>query len=163
MYDLRTTVKIRNVSANNHKKAFELRVGRKLLAFPYAKATPRPTTTDPVRTVVVDTDLACEAVSFELASGKCGTVHVEQVLEYHQHPTYLREELLYTLTLEAQRRLSESTLATREVIRRLRTSASQFYRLVDQTNYRKSVDQMLALLHALDCDVHVVVRTKKSA
>jgi predicted XRE-type DNA-binding protein len=68
--------------------------------------------------------------------------------------------MLYDLTLEAQRRLAASRLAKREVIRRLGTSASQFYRLLDQTNYRKSIDQLLVLLHVLDCDVRVVVRKK---
>ena len=50
----------------------------------------------------------------------------------------------------------------REIVRRLGTSAAQFYRLLDQTNYRKSVDQVLNLLHVLDCDVELVV-TSKSA
>lgn len=156
-------MKIRTVSANNRRKAFELRVGRKLLAFPYAKVTPRPIQADPVCAVCVDEELAREAFVFQLASGKQGTVHVEQVLEYNQHPAFFRELLLYNLTLEAQRRLAESLLSTREVIRRLRTSASQFYRLMDQTDYRKSVDQMMTLLHALDCDVDVTVRRKKTA
>ena len=40
------------------------------------------------------------------------------------------------------------------------TSATQFYRLLDQTNYRKSVDQVLTLLHVLDCDVDVIVSDK---
>ena len=53
-----------------------------------------------------------------------------------------------------------STLSKREIIRRLGTSASQFYRLLDQTNYSKSVGQLLALLHVLDCDVDLVVRKR---
>ena len=48
----------------------------------------------------------------------------------------------------------------RELIRRLGTSATQFYRLLDQTNYRKSVDQLVSLLQILDCDVQLVVRPK---
>jgi len=67
---------------------------------------------------------------------------------------------LYKLTIEAQKRLQASGLSKREVIRRLGTSASQFYRLLDQTNYRKSVDRLLSLLHVLDCDVDLVVRAK---
>ena len=50
----------------------------------------------------------------------------------------------------------------REIIRRLGTSATQFYRLLDQTNYRKSLDQPLSLLQALDCDVDFVVHTKSA-
>ena len=46
----------------------------------------------------------------------------------------------------------------REVIRRLGTSPAQLYRLLDQTNYRKSVDKLLSLLQVLDCDVELIVR-----
>jgi hypothetical protein len=45
-------------------------------------------------------------------------------------------------------------------VRRRETSAAQLYRLLDQTNYRKSVDQVLALLQVLNCDVDLVVLTK---
>jgi hypothetical protein len=34
------------------------------------------------------------------------------------------------------------------------------HRLLDQTNYRKSVDQLLRLLNVLGCDVQLVVRAK---
>jgi hypothetical protein len=78
----------------------------------------------------------------------------------NQDPRYLRELLLYRLTLEAQKRVKESPLSKREIVRRLGTSAAQLYRLLDQTNYRKSVDQVLALLQVLNCDVDLVVRTK---
>jgi hypothetical protein len=57
------------------------------------------------------------------------------------------------LTLEAQKRIAESPLSKREIMRRLGTSAAQLYRLLDQTNYRKSVDQVLALLQVLNCEV----------
>lgn len=103
-----------------------------------------------------------EAFVFALKSGAEGAIHIDQVLEYNQDPGYLRDLLLYRLTLEAQKRVAESSLSKREIIRRLGTSATQFYRLLDQTNYRKSVDQVLNLLHVLDCDVDVVV-TSKSA
>ena len=88
---------------------------------------------------------------------------MDQVLEYNQDPRYLRDVLLYKLTIEAQNRLERSTVSKREIIRRLRTSATQFYRLLDQKNYQKSVDQLLSLLHVLDCDVDLVVRAKKSS
>jgi hypothetical protein len=56
-----------------------------------------------------------------------------------------------------------SPLSKREIIRRLGTSAAQLYRLMDQTNYRKSIDQLLRLLHILDCDVELVVRQKRGS
>jgi len=51
-----------------------------------------------------------------------------------------------------------SGLSKREVIRRLGTSASQFYRLLNPTYYGKSVGQMLALLRVLGKEVDLVVR-----
>jgi len=48
----------------------------------------------------------------------------------------------------------------RAICCRLGTSATQLYHLLDQTNYRKSVDQLLNLLHALDSEVHFVVTDK---
>ncbi len=68
--------------------------------------------------------------------------------------------LLYELTLEAQRRVAESPLSKREIIRRLGSSATQFYRILDQTNYSKSVDQVLFLLGVLECHVEFVVQAK---
>ena len=61
-----------------------------------------------------------------------------------------------------RRKTFEIQASKREIIRRLGTSASKFYRLIDQTNYRKSVDQMLNLLHALDCEVELIVRPKSA-
>ncbi len=123
---------------------------------------PAPTAVDPISRVFVDKELGGEGVTYELASGKTGTVHIEQILEYNQDPNYLRDLLLYKLTLEAQKRVAESPLAKREIVRRLGTSATQLYRLLNQTNYEKSVDQLVSLLQVLDCDVDLVVRTKSA-
>ena len=153
-------MKIRTVGHNNRKKVFEVATSRKKLVFPFSKASPAPTTEDPVKELSVDPEAGREAFTYLLHSGRTGTVHVEQVLEYNQDPTYLRDLLLYRLTLEAQKRVAESPLSKREIVRRLGTSAAQLYRLLDQTNYRKSVDQLLALLQVLNCDVDLVVRTK---
>lgn len=154
-------MKIRAVIANNRKKAFEVGIPRKTLVFPYTKADPQPTPDDKVARVYVDAELARDGFTYVLQSGKEGTVHIEQVLDYNQDPRYLRDLLLYRLTLEAQRRVAASPLSKRELIRRLGTSATQFYRLLDQANYRKSVDQLLVLLQILDCDVDLVVRARK--
>jgi len=155
-------MKIRSVKINNRKKAFEVRTHSKVLTFPFVKADPPPTGIDPVCNVVVDKELGREGFVYTLESGVEGTVHIEQVLEYNQDPGYLRELLLYKLTIEAQKRVKESALSKREIIRRLGTSATQFYRILDQTNYRKSVDQVLNLLHVLECDVDLVVREKNA-
>jgi hypothetical protein len=155
-------MKIQSVTHNNRKKSFQVKASNKTFSLPYSKVEPRPTQDDPIERVEVDRELGREGFTFVLESGKKGTVHGEQVLEYNQDPHYLRDTLLYKLTIEAQKRVEKSPLSKRELIRRLKTSATQFYRLLDQTNYRKSVDQLLSLLHVLDCDVDLLVRTKAS-
>ena len=149
------------MKTNNRRQGFDVRIKNQTLAFPYARAEPSPHRENRVREVFVDAGLGNEAFTYILESGAEGTIHVEQVLEYNEDPTYLRDQLLYELTIEAQNRVEASRLSKREIIRRLGTSASQFYRIIDPTNYKKSVGQLLALLHILDCDVSVVVRSRK--
>ena len=154
-------MKIRRVSANNNRKAFEVRTHRGLFCFPYARLQLKPTTRDPVADVFVDPELGREAFTYRLDSGREGTVHIDHVLEYNEDPATMRNLLLYKLTLEAQKRVDECGLSKRELIRRLGTSASQYYRILDQTNYRKSLDQVVTLLSVLDCECEIKVRRKK--
>jgi hypothetical protein len=156
-------MKIRSVNNNNRKKALEIRTASRTFQFPHSKLEPPPSAQDPIARVYADRELAREAVSYVLKSGRSGTLHIEQALEYNQDPSYLRDALVYKLTIEAQRRLDQTPRSKREIIRRLGTSATQFYRLVDQTNYRKSVDQLLSLLCVLDCDVELVVRSRNDS
>ncbi len=154
-------MKIRSVSANNHRRAFELRTAAGVLSYPYVNADPRPTPDDRIARLYVDDELAREGFTFVLESGREGTVHIEQVLEYNEDPGFLRDAILYRLTIEARTRIAASPLARREMIRRLDTSATQFYRLLDPTDYRKSIDQLVKLLHIVGCDVDLVVRTER--
>ena len=156
-------MKIQSVRCNNRKKAFQVKMSKRLLSFPYSKAEPRPSAKDQIVTVRVDRELAGEGFTYVLESGKEGTVHSEQVLEYNQDPNYLRDAMLYKLTIEVQKRVKASILSKREIIRRLGTSATQLYRLLDQTNYSKSIDHLLSLLHVLDCEVDLQVRVKSSS
>jgi hypothetical protein len=153
-------MKIRKATANTRRKVVEVGVGRRRFVYPFARLQPRPSADDPIVDIRIDREIASEGFTYMLASRREGTVHVEQVLEYNKDPGLLRDRLLYALTLEAQKRLKNTLLSRRELIRRLRTSPAQFYRLLDQTNYRKSIDQMLSLLQALDCDVRLTVRAQ---
>jgi hypothetical protein len=155
-------MKIRSVSNNNRKKSFEITTSSKKLSFPYAKADPEPNGGDPIVSVYVDKELGREGFTYCLDSGAEGTIHIDQVLEYNKDPNYLKELLLYQLTIETQKRVDASPLSKREIIRKLGTSATQFYRLLDQKNKRKSVGQLVSLLQILDCDVDFVVRTRSA-
>jgi len=153
-------MKVRSVRLDNRRQAFAVRTASRRLFLPFATTHPKPAAADPVVRAFVDKEIGAEGFSYVLRSGREGTVHVEQVLEYNKDPDHLRDGLLYALTLEAQKRVAASPLSRRELIRRLDTSATQFYRLLDQTNYRKSLDQLVSLLQILDCDVRLVVRSK---
>jgi len=153
-------VKIRSVKTNNRKHAFEVSTWRDRYTFPYTRCELAPSAKDPVEAVFIDEELGREAFTYQLKSGLEDSVHIEQVLEYNEDPAYMRDLLLYKLTLEAQKHLEESPLSKREIIRRLHTSPAQFYRLLDQTNYRKSLDKLLLLLRVLDCEVDLVVKAK---
>lgn len=158
-------MKIRSVEANNRRKAFEVEVEGGVLIFPYANLRLRPSAENRVAEVAADPELGREAFTYVLEDGAEDSVHLDEVLEYNEDPTYLKDLLLYNLTLEAQKRVAGSALSKREIIRRLGTSASQFYRLLDPTNYTKSVGQLVALLHILDFEVDLVVkpRTRRTA
>jgi predicted XRE-type DNA-binding protein len=155
-------MKIQSVQRNNRKRAFEVKTWRGIFSFPYSKANPAPTPINTVTEIYIDEDLGGEGFRYKLASGSEGSVHIEQVLEYNKDPAYMRDLLLYKLTIEAQKQIEQSNLSKREIIRRLNTSPAQFYRLIDSTNYRKSIDKMLLLLNILDCDVDLSVKERSA-
>ncbi|MGD0231506.1 MAG: helix-turn-helix transcriptional regulator [Syntrophorhabdales bacterium] len=154
-------MKIDKISPNNRKKAFELVVDGRTLLFPFALLRLKPEAHNRIEKVFVDPELGNEAFTYTINDGREDSIHIDEVLEYNRDPNYMRDILLYRLTLEVQKRLKESKLTRREIIRRLGTSASQFYRLLDQTNYEKSIDQVLALLTVLGCQVSVMVEQNK--
>ena len=150
-------MKIRSVKWDNRRKAFSIVLAKGTYWIPFSRLEVQPEAGDRVVRAYVDEELAKECFTYHLESGREGTVHFEHVLEYNRDPDYMREILLYKLTLEAQSRLKANDVSRREVIRRMGTSPAQFYRLLDQTNYRKSVDQMFKLLTVLGCELDVVV------
>lgn len=157
-------MKIRSVTSNNRRNEFTVvtRSGATYV-FPYAEADPRPSSDDRIEEVFIDKDLGNEAISYILESGEEGSVHIEQILEYNEDPKYLAELLIYKLTLEAQEGIEESALSMRQIAKRLKTSVPQLYRLLDPANTRKSMSQLVALLHVLNCDVDLVVKKKAAA
>jgi len=157
-------MKIRSVTVNNRKALVELttRAGD-VYPLPFSRLDPPPTSEDRIREIYVDRELASEAVTYVLESGKEGAVHIEQALDYNGDPAYLAELLVHQLTAEALKRVDASGLSRRELARRLKTSVPQLYRLLDPTSTRKSIGQLVSLLHVLNCDVKLVVKHKRAA
>jgi len=130
---------------------------------PFAVCTPRPTRSNPVREVYVDSELASEGFTYRLASGAEGSVHADHVLHANQDPAYLTNLLLYELTARAREQLERSPMTVRALSHHLHLSPDRVRRLLDTTNYRKSIRQMLSLLQALDCKVEIQIRSRKAA
>jgi hypothetical protein len=157
-------MKIRSVTSNNRRNEFTVvtRSGA-TYTFPYTQADPQPNSEDRLEEVFVDKELGNEAFTYILGSGEEGSIHIEQVLEYNDDPKYLAELLIYKLTLEAQEGIEGSGLSMRQIAKRLKTSVPQLYRLLDPANTRKSMSQLVTLLHVLDRDVDLVVKNKAAA
>lgn len=157
-------MKIRSVNANNRRNEFTI-VTRSgvTYTYPYARSEPRPGTEDRIEEVIVDKDIGNEGFTYVLESGKEGTIHLDQVLEYNEDPKYLADLLTYKLTLEARSGVESSGLSRRQIVKQLKTSLPQLYRLLDPTNTNKSMNQLVALLHILNREVDLVIRKKNAA
>lgn len=154
-------MKIRSVASNNRKKEFEVTTyNGSTFSFPYADADPQPSSDNRIRQVFVDKELGNEAITYTLASGEEGSVHIEQILEYNEDPKYFAELLTYKLSLEAKRTIENSILSRRQIARQLNTSVPQLYRLLDLGNTRKSMNQLVTLLHILKLDVNFIVKKR---
>ena len=105
----------------------------------------------------LDKELTSQAITFKLQDGTVDSVPLDAFLDFNKDPEYLRSIELYNLTLKAEELLEESGISKREITRRMGTSMSQLNRLLDTTNYQKSIDQMMKLLTILGATVSVEV------
>ena len=155
-------MKIRKVKGNNRKRVFVVHSTVGVFEFPYVKTRPTPSAEDPLDHVYVDPELGNEGFTYLLRSGEEGSLHLDHVLEYNEDPTYMGDMELHYLTVRVEKLVEASGMSKREICRRLRTSASQLARLMDPTNYNKSMRQVLALLHLLGYEVKFEVRRKET-
>ncbi len=157
-------MKVRQATVNNRKAQLDLTTrSGKVFPVPYAKLDPKPTSKNRIREAYVDKELGSEAVTYVLESGDEGSVHIDHALEYNQDPSHLAELLTHQLTVQARQRIDQAGLSRRELARRLNTSVPQLYRLLDPANTRKSLRQLVSLLHLLGCDVTLVVKPRRAA
>ncbi len=157
-------MKIRNVEMNNRKNEFTVTTrSGSVYIFPYSKADPCPKPDNRIKKLFVDNEFASEAFTYLLESGEEGSIHIEQIFEYNDDPAYYADLLIYKLSVEAKQRVEKSDLSRRQIARRLSTSVPQLYRLLDPSNSRKSIRQLIALLHVLDCGLNLVVKNRKEA
>lgn len=150
-------MKILRVVANNRKKEIVVETKRGRFIFPFTKLRLRPSAVDPITEIYPDTETGHEAFTYLLRSGKEDTIHVDQVLAYNEDPEYVREELLFRLSMTAQESIRKQRISKRFLARRLNTSPAHIHRLLDQTYYGKTIDQMIRLLAVLGQTVNLQV------
>lgn len=153
-------MKIRLVEFDNRRQSFRVFAGGKVYELPYAAMDPRAGRLKVVK-AFADPELGREAFTYETDAGEVGAVHLDDVLLRHGDPRAQLDHALYELTIEAETALREARMSKRALARRLATSMSQLTRLLDATNRRKSVEQMMALLHVLGRDVRLVVHRRE--
>lgn len=155
-------MKIRGIFINYRKKTLEIETHKGGFSLPFSRLPLRPSSKDKIKTAYVDPELGNRAITYVLASGKEDSVHLDAFLDYNRDPDFLRDLTLHKLTVDALHLVERSGLSKHEIIRRLKTSPSQLYRLLDSANYRKSVDEMLRLLAVLGYRVDMKL-VKKAA
>ncbi|MEX2282119.1 MAG: hypothetical protein WEE89_06525 [Gemmatimonadota bacterium] len=156
-------MKINSVRANNRLKAFEVRAGRRVLRMPFARLPVQPTSDNRITQLYVDPEMGREGFTYVLEDGQSDSLHLDAVLDYNADPGLLSRLFLYELTSEARNAVEASGISRREIARRLDTSLSQLYRLLDTTNDKKSIGQLLSLLSVLDFDVKLEITPRVPA
>lgn len=153
-------MKIKKVEFNNRRKVFTVSTASDVFEFPYSKSSPVPIRGNYVKKAYPDKELGNEAFTYLLQSGEEGTLHLDSVLEQNEDPDYMKDLLIYNLTLALRKQLEESPISKRELIKRMETSSSHFYRIIEPSNTKNSVDQILKLFYSLDCDLELAITPK---
>lgn len=158
-------MKIRSVSINRRKKCIEIEseISKRKLGLPFSKLRLKPTAYNRIAEIYVDPELGRQGITYRLDSGKEDSLHIDAFLDYNKDPNFLRNVTLHKLSIEASKAFKRSDLSKHEVVRRLQTSPSQLYRLLDPANYKKSIDEVLKLLSVLGCEVSWYVNQEEAA
>ena len=156
-------MKILAVVANNRKHAFEVRTCRGTLTFPYAKVTPAPDGNKRS-----DRRCVCRSGAWGEKASHTSSPRVRREASISirfwsttKIPPTWQNSTMYRLTQEAKDLWFEaSERSARDVARWLGTSPTQLYRLLDPTNYAKSLRQLISLLYLLGAEVEVEVKDR---
>lgn len=153
--------KIRTVSFSNRKREFYVGVGKELYVVSYSYFSPSIFEGAIIAKAAPDPEQGNTGVEFHLKSGEVGWFHLDHVLAYVGDPEYWRKMTLYNVSLKAQKLFQEKKMSVRGLARAMNTSTAQIYRLLNQANYDKTLDQMFKVIKILGGDVHVDITSKK--
>lgn len=134
--------KFKLVRFNNKKKVFHLTYTSGLeIECPYSALSIDKNIID----AGPDKEVGNHCFYFVLEDGEKDYITFDQPLYIIRHPDYVREEVLYNLTLELQKIIALKKIPKRELARRLNTSVTQVNRLLDQTNYKKDLSRLIEI------------------
>ena len=142
-------MKIKSVALNNKKKTIEIETNKEDFSLPFSRLVLRPTAKNRIVKIYVDKQLANRGVTYLLESGAEDSIHLDAFMDYNKDPEFIRQTIVHQLTVKALELLKKCEISKHEMARRLKTSPSQLYRLLDPANRRKSIDEMLKLLSVL--------------
>lgn len=157
----RAPVTFQDFRCSLRRRAFVVRMKDREWTFPFDRCDPPPTREDPVVALFCDVDVGTYGFGYFLRSGGEGFILADQVLDHHADPDYVHDLILHRLTCAALNRLKLRRMPKREIARRLETSTTQVYRLLDTCNYEKSMSQVVKLLYVLGCEVDVTVTPRE--
>ena len=149
-------IKIKKIQKDNRKKQFNVFcTSNTQYIFPYSKLKIKPHLKNPIYKVFPDRECGNLAFTYILKDKSEDTIPLSAIFNYNQDFEYMRKKRLYHLTCKAQKVLKKKNISKSELARRMKSSPLQVGRLLNQTFYGKTTDQMIKLLKALDCEVHI--------
>lgn len=152
-------MKISSAVAHSKKRCFLITIKGKTYEFPYSYLNYKPSSKNPILEVGPDKEVGSEAFFYRLKNGKGDSILAEQVLHYNKDPEVIRKQLLYKLSCQAQELIAHRNITKRGVARQLSMQPAQLYRLLDQSFYGKTIDQMVRLFASLGEDVTITVKS----
>ena len=154
----RAPVKIDAVEIDNRRAELHIHEAGKVWLFPYQKLRLKPTRDNPIIEAFPDPEMGNECFTYFLASGETDSIHLDNVKALNRDPESMVDLFLFDLTVEALESIEESGMGIRQLARMMDTSPAQIYRLLETTNYSKSIGQMIRLLYLLGKDVRLEVK-----
>lgn len=154
----RAPVKIDAVEIDNRRAELRIHEAGKVWLFPYAKLRLKPEPDNPIIEAFPDPEMGYECFTYFLASGDTDSIHLDNVKALNRDPDTMVDWMLYKLTDEALDSIEESGMGIRQLARMMDTSPAQIYRLLETTNYSKSIGQMIRLLYLLGKDVRLEIK-----
>jgi len=146
------------VEIDNRRAELRIHEASKVWLFPYAKLRLKPEPDNPIIEAFPDPELGNECFTYFLASGETDSIHLDNVKALNRDPESMVDLFLFDLTVEALESIEEGGMGIRQLARMMDTSPAQIYRLLETTNYSKSIGQMIRLLYLLGKDVRLEVK-----